>query len=109
MRPLLSSDKTANNECGEKGSVFAANREGLREERAFALRLEKGFLEQRTYQLLPWPVGCEREWIKWQRRAEEEEGLGALEEIYRQSHKGPSHHARMVRFCPGDGKPFIWF
>lgn len=54
--------------------------ECLREERAFGLRLEKGFLVQRTYQLLPRPAGicregCEQEWIKWQRRAEEEAGL----------------------------------
>lgn len=45
----------------EEGSVFAANREGLREERAFELRLEKGLLVQRTYQLLPRPVGCEQD------------------------------------------------
>lgn len=67
--------------------------EGLREERAFELGLEKGFLVQRTYQLLPRPVGmsrqgCEQEWVKWQRRAEEEAGLGALEEMYGQSHQG---------------------
>lgn len=81
----------------EEGRVFAANSKSLREERTLELRLEKGFLVQRTYQLLPSPGGCEQERIKRQRRAEEEEVLGALE-IYGQSHKGPSHRARMVRF-----------
>lgn len=47
--------------------------------------------------------GCEQESVRWQRRrVEGEEGLGALEEVDGQSHRGPSHHARMLRFCSGD-------
>lgn len=77
------------------GSTLAAITEGLTEEGAFELRFERGFLVQRIHQLLPRPGGasrerCEQGSIKLQRRAEAEEGLGALEKINGQSQRASS-------------------
>lgn len=91
------------------GKSFCSNQEGFAEERAFEPRFQRGFFMQRSHRLLPRPgvLSIDRfepESMKSREEGQKERrGMGALEELNGQGHKGPTHHAKIVRFHSGEG------